>query len=183
MAKQIRAEDMGPEESLKYHALFVRKGNTWVCVDTTGRAYLSPSVDPSYPCHVLSTPYPWESRRAAKEAYNAWRGAPQKAGRKKTNPDRKPDNKARVQFERLMGCLMHLWRQYPSAITLDSVQRSVQRKLKCEFHQRAFRRDMESLVRWGYCVKTGPTYTAKPEFRRWWSDEFGDGLVPEVKDA
>lgn len=180
MAKQIRAEDMGPEESLKYHALFKQVGkHAWTCEDTTGRNYLALSHESEL--YVRQIVYFWSSRAAAKRNYNAWRGAPQKAGRKKTNPDRRPDNKARVQFERLMGCLMHLWRQYPSAITLDSVQRSVQRKLKCEFHQRAFRRDMESLVRWGYCVKTGPTYTAKPEFRRWWSDEFGDGLVPEEK--
>lgn len=174
--------ELTPEQRLKHQAVIVERERGWVVMDKLGTTFLCPSIDPSYPCHVISTPHLWPSRKAARDAYNAWSGTSgRKAGRKKENPLRPKDNNAQIKFERLFGCLMHLWKMYPAAITLDSVQRHIQAKMQREFHQRTFRKDMEALVRFGYAVKAGPTYTAVPEFRRWWSDEFGDKPTPKTE--
>jgi hypothetical protein len=163
-------------ERLKNHALILPRGAGWMVVDVEGTAFLRLGGDEIL--YVGDTPYYWSTRQAARENLQRWLGRPPKRGRKR-NPSKPPERAARMRFERLFGCLMYLWKSYPGAITLDSVQRHVQKMMGQEFHQRQFRRDMESLLAYGYCVKQGPTYTAVPEYRRWWSDEFVDRPTPK----
>jgi hypothetical protein len=181
--KVAKLYELTPEQRLRFHGVIVERDRGWVVMDRLGECFLGTACNSScLRCegwfHILGGAFFFPTRRAAREAYAVWYGKPLPPGRKKTNPLRKPENNDQARFERKLGCLMHLWKMYPSAITLDSVQLHVHKLMKRQFGQRAFRRDMEALVRFGYAIKLGPTYTAVPEFRRWWSDEFGDGKTP-----
>ncbi len=181
----IKLKELSPEQRLKHAPVYVEREDGWVVMDKLGTTFLATDDWTTKPqsLYITNLPYHWANRRKAREAYAVWRGEPLRPGRPKTNPDRPPDNNDRIRFERLFGCLMYLWKCHPSAVTLDSVQRHVQKLMKREFHQRAFRRDMANLVKYGYCTKNGPTYTAVPEFRRWWSDEFEDAPTPRSSNA
>ncbi len=173
-----KLKELTPEQRLRHQAVIVERENGWVVMDKLGTTFLDSRDGRLYDAPVGC----FKSRKEARDAYDAWSGCSgRKAGRKKENPLRPKDNNAQIKFERLFGCLMRLWKVYPAAITLDSVQRHIQAKMQREFHQRTFRKDMEALVRFGYATKNGPTYTAVPEFRRWWSDEFGDKPTPKTE--
>jgi hypothetical protein len=165
-------KDMTPEQRMHHQGLVRQRPDGWVVMDGLGLSFLHPDLK------VRAAPYYYSSRGQAREMFYQFHGKPQK-GRKR-DPTRWQQPPARVKFERLFGCLMHLWKVFPGSVTLDSVQEHVQKKIGRKFNQRVFRRDMESLTHYGYCTKAGPTFTAVPEYRRWWSDEFEDRPTPKT---
>lgn len=169
----IQLKDMTPEQRLKHQAIYAHRPQGWCIMDKLGMSYLHPDGS----CSELPAWYP--SKPAALAHYRAWTGIELRSPGRKKETDRPRDNFAQTKFERILGVLMHLWQSYPRAITIESAQRAVQKKMGREFAQVLFRRDLMALVRFGYAIKQGPTYIAVPEFRRWWSDEFGDGLTPK----
>jgi hypothetical protein len=166
-------KDLSPEQRLKHQAIFAHRPQGWCIMDKLGMSYLHPDGS----CSDQPAWYP--SKPVALAHYRAWSGIQKRSAGRKNETGQKPRNKAQTRFERALGVLMNLWQAYPRSVTIESTKRAVEKRLGREFATVLFRRDLMALVRFGYAVKQGPTYTAVKEFRRWWSDEFGDGLTPK----